>query len=144
MLHLILPIAYEYNPELIIVSTKFYSNINTICGKYLHNIIYRKKKNINYFNYKNIVFLDIQISPIIYGHLIEWLSNLGNGKLMIYEQNVHDNSTYRKECLLECSKALLGKPISKLCTKKLLNLETKKILHNNIKRHIKNWKSLQL
>ncbi|VVC32623.1 Histone deacetylase superfamily,Histone deacetylase domain [Cinara cedri] len=118
MLHLILPIAYEYNPELIIMSTKFDLNMNTISG--------------------------IQITPIIYGHLTQWLSTLANGKLMVCEQKVNSYSIYRKECLLECSKALLGIPISKLCVKKQLNLETKQILHNNIKRHIKNWKSLQL
>ncbi|KAE9544638.1 hypothetical protein AGLY_000180 [Aphis glycines] len=118
MQHLILPIAYEYNPELIIVSSKFYSNINNIHG--------------------------IQITPIMYGHLIQWLSILANGRLILYEQDGHDNSIYRNECLLQCSNALLGKPISKLCIKNLLNLESKDILLNNVKNIGNNWKSLQL
>ncbi|XP_025203106.1 histone deacetylase 6-like [Melanaphis sacchari] len=117
MQHLILPIAYEYNPELIIVSSKFYSNINNING--------------------------IQMTPIMYGYLVQWLSTLANGRLILYEQDVHDNSIYRNECLLQCSKALFGKSISKLCVTNLLNLESKNILLNNIKNHRNNWKSLQ-
>ncbi|XP_022181289.1 histone deacetylase 6-like isoform X3 [Myzus persicae] len=117
MLHLILPIAYEYNPELIIISSKLYSNINNING--------------------------IQMTPIMYGHLIQWLSTLANGRLIVYEQDARDDSMYRKKCLLQCSKALLGKPISKLSLKNLLNFETKDILLNNIKTHRNSWKSLQ-
>ncbi|XP_026812396.1 histone deacetylase 6-like [Rhopalosiphum maidis] len=116
MQHLILPIAYEYNPELIIVSSKFYSN------------------NID----------GIQLTPIMYGYLIQWLSTLANGRLILYEQDAHNNSVYRKKCLLQCSKSLLGKPISKLCVTNLLNLESKNILLNNIKTHRNNWKSLEL
>ncbi|KAL4113721.1 hypothetical protein QTP88_017298 [Uroleucon formosanum] len=118
MQYLILPVAYEYNPELIIVSSKFYSNsINNLNG--------------------------IQMTPIMYGHLIQSLSTLANGRLILYERDAHDNSIYRNKCLLQCSKALLGKPISKLCVTNLLNLESKDILLNNIKNHNNNWKSLQ-
>lgn len=80
----------------------------------------------------------------MYGYLIQWLSILANGRLILYEQDGHDNSIYRNKCLLQCSNALLGKPISKLCVKNLLNLESKDILLNNVKNHRNNWKSLQL
>ncbi|XP_008185547.1 histone deacetylase 6 isoform X1 [Acyrthosiphon pisum] len=117
--HLILPIAYEYNPELIIVSSTFYSNIN------------------NYIN-------GIQMTPIMCGYLIQWLSTLANGRLILYEQDAHDNSIHRNKCLLQCSKALLGEPISQLSVANMLNFESKDILFNNIKIHRNNWKSLQL
>jgi len=83
------------------------------------------------------------MTPIMYGHLIQWLSTLANGRLILYEQHAHDNSMYRNKCLLECTKALIGKPISKLYVKNLLNFETKDILLNNIKNHRNCWKSLQ-
>lgn len=83
------------------------------------------------------------MTPIMCGHLIQSLSTLANGRLILYEQDAHDNSIYRNKCLLQCSKALLGKPISKLCVTNLLNLESKDILLNNIKNHRNNWKSLQ-
>lgn len=83
------------------------------------------------------------MTPIMYGHLIQWLSTLANGRLILYEQDAHDNSTYRNKCLLQCSKALLGKPISKLQVKNLLNADTKDILLHNIKSHRNSWKSLQ-
>lgn len=79
----------------------------------------------------------------MYGHLIQWLNTLANGRLIIFEQGVHDNSIYRKECLLQCSKGLFGKPISKLCVKNLFSLEIKDILHCNTQNYINNWKSLQ-
>lgn len=80
----------------------------------------------------------------MYGHLIQWLSTLANGRLILCEQSVYRNVIYREECLLECFKALLGKPIQKLCLDKLLSFETKNLLRYNIKKHISTWKSLQL
>jgi len=66
------------------------------------------------------------MTPIMYGHLIQWLSTLANGRLIIYELDAHNNSIYyRNKCLFQCSKALLGEPISKLCVTNLLNFEFK-------------------
>jgi len=83
------------------------------------------------------------MTPIMCGYLIQWLSTLANGRLILYEQDAHDNSIYRNKCLLQCSKALLGEPISKLRVANLLNFESKDILLNNLKNHKNNWKSLQ-
>jgi len=83
------------------------------------------------------------MTPTMYGHLIQWLSTLANGRLILYEQDAHDNSIYRNKCLLQCSKALLGKPISKLSVTNLFNFETKDILLNNIKNHRNSWECLQ-
>lgn len=89
--------------------------------------------------------LDINVSPTIYGYLIRWLNTLANGRLILCEQDTNDTSTYRKECLLECSKALLGKQILKLCVKNknISSLETKQYLEYSVKNHINVWKSLQ-
>lgn len=78
----------------------------------------------------------------MYGYLIQWLRTLANGRLVICEQGANNNSVYRFECLLECSKALLGKPTSQLCAKNL-SLESKEYLQYNVKNHIDKWKSLQ-
>lgn len=80
----------------------------------------------------------------MYGHLIQWLSTLANGRLILNEQGANNNSIYRKKCLLECSKALLGNSELKLLTKKHFGLSAKHILRNNIKTHNHTWKSLQL
>jgi len=78
------------------------------------------------------------MTPIMCGYLIQWLSTLANGRLILYEQDTHNNSIYRNKCLLQCSKALLGEPISKLRVANLLNLESKDILLNNIKNYSNN------
>lgn len=74
-----------------------------------------------------------------------WLNTLANGRLILCEQDTNDTSAYRKECLLECSKALLDKPISKLCVenKNISRSETKQYLKYSVKNHIDVWKSLQ-
>lgn len=92
-----------------------------------------------------VQFSGIRIAPVFYGHLVQWLSTLADGKLIIHEQpSSHDNLIYRQECLLQCSKALLDNPIPKLCVKKRFSINTKNILHSNIKNHMNRWKSLQL
>lgn len=83
------------------------------------------------------------MAPIIYGHLIQWLRTLSNRRLILYEQDSTNNSNYRKECLLECSKALLNEPLPKLCVKKQFSKNANNYLNCNIKTHNNTWKSLQ-
>lgn len=85
------------------------------------------------------------MAPVIYGHLVQWLSTLADGKLIVHERpSTHENSIYRQECLLQCSKALLNNPIPKLCVKKRFSIKAKNVLYSNIKNHMNRCKSLQL
>lgn len=85
------------------------------------------------------------MAPVIYGHLVQWLSTLADGKLIVHERpSADDNSIYRQECLLQCSKALLDDPIPKLCVKKRFSVNAKNVLYDNIKNHMNRCKSLQL
>jgi len=93
--------------------------------------------------YKKYICLGIQITPIIYGHLIQWLSTLANGRIIVWEQGAHNNSVYGKEFLLECCKGLLDKSLSKLYMKKHSIFETKEIVCNIIQNHINIWQSLR-
>lgn len=83
------------------------------------------------------------MTPIMYGYLILWLSTLAGGRLILWEQSSDGSSVFRKQCLLECSKALLGQPLSNLKTKNLLNSDIKEILSYNLKMYNNIWKSLQ-
>lgn len=141
MHYLILPIAYEYNPELIIVSTKFCFNFNKTGSVY--NIILCKKKKVICLIIYIIFLLGINITPTIYGNLIHCLSTLANGRLILWNEEAHDSSIFQKECLLECCNALLGKPIKKLNVKNVLSSEIKEIIYSNIKNHCSKWKSMQ-
>jgi len=93
--------------------------------------------------HKKYVCLSIKITSIINGHLIQWLSTMVNGKIILCEQSAHNNSVYGKECLLEYCKGLLDKLLSKLYMKKHSGLEIKEILCNDIQNHINIWQFLR-
>ncbi|XP_050435603.1 polyamine deacetylase HDAC10-like [Adelges cooleyi] len=112
--YVILPIAYEYNPELVIMAVNFGSNES-----------------------------DINITPVMYSHLVNWFSVLADGRLVLLEYvGGQLNSNSRMECLMKCAKALDGKPLDKLCTDRPLGrkaVEIIKFLLNNGK---ENWKCI--
>jgi histone deacetylase 6 len=85
MQNIILPIAYEFNPQLVIVSAGFDAAIGDQLG-------------------------GCKVTPEAYGHFTQWLSTLANGKIiLVLEGGYNVNSISHAMSL--CTKALLGDPL---------------------------------
>jgi histone deacetylase 6 len=85
---IIMPIAYEFNPQLVIVSAGFDAADGDTLGK-------------------------CKVSAEAYGYFTHWLSSLANGKIILALEggyNVHSIS----HSMAMCAKSLLGDPLPKL------------------------------
>lgn len=85
---IIMPIAYEFNPQLVIVSAGFDAADGDTLGK-------------------------CKVSPEAYGYFTHWLSSLANGKIILALEggyNVHSIS----HSMAMCAKSLLGDPLPQL------------------------------
>lgn len=86
----IMPIAYEFNPELVLVSVGFDEVIDQSANHY-------------------------HVTPEAYGYFTHWLSSLANGKIILcFEGGYNVNSISHAMTL--CTKALLGDPLPMLAT----------------------------
>ncbi|XP_008555902.1 histone deacetylase 6 isoform X1 [Microplitis demolitor] len=114
---IIMPIAYQFNPELILVSAGFDACIGDPLGGY-------------------------SVSPVAYGHFTHWLSSLANGRLiLILEGGYNVNSI--SYSMTMCTKALLGDPLAPitrstaaLCTSAITSIK------NVLKTHKRYWPNL--
>lgn len=79
---IIMPIAYEYDPELVIVSAGFDAAIGDPLGHYA-------------------------LTPEIYGHFTHWLSSLANGKIILCLEGGYNVNSISHSMVM-CTKALLG------------------------------------
>lgn len=87
-LRIILPIAYEYNPELVLVSAGFGAVVGDPFG-------------------------ECSVSPEAYAYFTHWLSTLANGKIIICLSRGF-TSNAAPHALALCAKALLGDPLPAL------------------------------
>ncbi|GAB0095288.1 histone deacetylase 6 [Sergentomyia squamirostris] len=85
---IIMPIAYEFNPELILVSAGFDAAIGDPLG-------------------------GCKVSPEAYGHFTHWLSSLANGRVIICLEGGYNVNSI-SYAMTMCSKALLGDPLPHL------------------------------
>nr|XP_046470327.1 histone deacetylase 6 isoform X2 [Neodiprion pinetum] len=81
----IMPIAYQFNPELILVSAGFDACIGDPLG-------------------------GCNVSPEVYGHLTHSLSSLANGRVILSLEGGYNVSSISYASLM-CTKALLGDPL---------------------------------
>ncbi|KZC13630.1 Histone deacetylase 6, partial [Dufourea novaeangliae] len=84
----VMPIAYQYNPELILVSAGFDACIGDPLGGCL-------------------------VSPEMYGHLTSWLSSLANGRLILSLEGGYNINSI-SHAMAICTKTLLGDPLPML------------------------------
>ncbi|XP_018917401.2 histone deacetylase 6 isoform X2 [Bemisia tabaci] len=82
---IVLPIAYQFNPELIIVSAGFDAAIGDPLGGY-------------------------KVTPEAYGHFTHWLSSLANGRVILTLEGGYNVRTI-SYAMTMCTKALLHDPI---------------------------------
>lgn len=85
---IILPVAYEYNPEIVLVSAGFDAGVNDPLGHY-------------------------NLTPEVFGHFIQLLKPLASGRMVLALEGGYNKTTlaYSMVC---CVKTLLGDPLPKL------------------------------
>ncbi|CAG9855463.1 unnamed protein product [Phyllotreta striolata] len=118
-LKLVLPLAYSYNPEFVIVSAGFDAAYFDPLGN----------------GYK--------LTPEIYGHFVQTLKPLACGKLLVaLEGGYHLESTALSMTM--CAKALLGDdlPVPKLSGK--VDPDTRETIQNVLSVHQEKWKVLRV
>lgn len=112
---IIMPIAYEFNPELVLVSVGFDQVIGDSVSHH-------------------------HVTPEAYGYFTHWLSSLANGKIILcFEGGYNVNSI--AHVMIVCTKALLGDPLPMLTTgEKELNASS---IQHVWSVHQTHWKSLK-
>lgn len=85
---IVLPIAYEFDPELVLVSAGFDACIGDPIGHY-------------------------SVSPEAYGYFTHWLSSLANGRIILCLEGGYNVNSI-SHAMAMCSKALLGDPLPML------------------------------
>uniref|UniRef100_A0A1L8DWX0 Protein deacetylase HDAC6 n=1 Tax=Nyssomyia neivai TaxID=330878 RepID=A0A1L8DWX0_9DIPT len=113
---IIMPIAYEFNPELVLVSAGFDAAIGDPLG-------------------------GCKVSPEAYGHFTHWLSSLANGRIIVCLEGGYNVNSI-SYAMTMCSKALLGDPLPPLCNRELSSscVET---IQNVVSVQQKYWKCLK-
>ena len=113
---IILPIAYEYNPELVLVSAGFDAAIGDPIG-------------------------GCQVTPEAFGHFTHWLTSLANGRLILCLEGGYNLNSV-SYAMTMCTKALLGDPLPMLDAGQKLNPSCLDTIRNVLSVHEKYWKSL--
>lgn len=117
--HIILPIAYEFNPELVIVSAGFDAAVGDPLGKY-------------------------KVTPEAYGYFTHWLSALANGRIIVCLEGGYNVNSISYSMTM-CTKALLGDPLPQLQSfgRSSINSSCIETLQNVVSVQKKYWKSLR-
>lgn len=117
---IILPIAYEFDPELVLISAGFDAAIGDPLG-------------------------GCKVTPEAYGYFTQWLSSLANGRLIVCLEGGYNVNSISYAMTL-CTKALLGDPLPMLqlsgryCGPQVACVET---IRNVLTVQEKYWKSLR-
>lgn len=115
---IIMPIAYEYNPELVLVSAGFDAAIGDPLG-------------------------GCKVTPEAYGHFTHWLSSLANGKIVICLEGGYNVNSI-SHAMAMCTKALLGDPLPSIAPQSFrINSSCIETIQNVVNVQQKYWKSLR-
>lgn len=115
---IIMPIAYEFDPELVLVSAGFDAVVGDPLGHY-------------------------NLTPEVYGYFTHWLSALANGKVILCLEGGYNVNSI-SHAMTMCTKALLGDPLPMLhTTKKPPNANCIETLQNVLNTQQAHWKSLK-
>lgn len=120
MQQIVLPIAYEFNPELVLVSAGFDAAVGDPLG-------------------------GCKVSAEGFGLFTHWLSGLANGRIVLCLEGGYNVNSVAYSMTM-CAKALLGDPLPtpSINTHKTVAFEScSKTLRNVITIHSKYWKALQ-
>ncbi|XP_065072844.1 histone deacetylase 6 isoform X1 [Ochlerotatus camptorhynchus] len=117
---IILPVAYEFDPELVLVSAGFDAAIGDPLG-------------------------GCKVTPEAYGFFTHWLSSLANGRVIVCLEGGYNVNSISHAMAL-CTKSLLGDPLPMLQLSSRYNgpnIACVESLRNVLSVHEKFWKSLR-
>lgn len=115
---IIMPIANEFNPELVLVSAGFDAAIGDPLG-------------------------GCKVTPEAYGHFTHWLSSLANGRIIICLEGGYNVNSI-SHAMAMCTKALLGDPLPAIVSQSpRINSSCIETIHNVLNVQQKYWKSLR-
>lgn len=114
---IVMPIAYEFNPELVLVSAGFDAAIADPIGKY-------------------------DVSPEAYGYFTHWLSSLASGRIILCLEGGYNVNSI-SHAMTMCTKALLGDPLPLLHISRKPSASCTETIHNVLSVQQKYWKSLK-
>lgn len=117
---IIMPIAYEFDPELVLISAGFDAAVGDPLG-------------------------GCKVSPEGYGYFTHWLSSLANGRVILCLEGGYNVNSI-SYAMTMCTKALLGDPLPMLQTNpRYSNCDPscKKTLHNVYQTQAHYWKCLK-
>lgn len=120
MQQIVLPIAYEFNPELVLVSAGFDAAIGDPLG-------------------------GCKVTPEAYGLFTHWLSGLANGRVILCLEGGYNVNSIAYSMTM-CTKALLGDPIPTPTIKSTQSVafdSCTETIRNVVSVHSKYWKGLQ-
>ncbi|XP_076621765.1 histone deacetylase 6 isoform X1 [Colletes latitarsis] len=112
----IMPIAYMFNPELILVSAGFDACIGDPLGGCL-------------------------VTPEMYGHLTHWLSSLANGRIILSLEGGYNINSI-SHAMTICTKTLLGDPLPMLESNQIPCASAVNSINNVLKTQKQYWPNL--
>merc|ERR1712098_930793 len=86
--NIILPVGYEFNPDLVLVSAGFDAAVGDPLGGY-------------------------KVTPGMYGYMTHMLSLLAGGRVVVALEGGYNLSSI-SECATQCARALLGDPLPRV------------------------------
>ncbi|XP_031365832.1 histone deacetylase 6 isoform X2 [Apis dorsata] len=113
---IIMPIAYQFNPELILVSAGFDACIGDPLGGCF-------------------------VTPELYGHLTHWLSSLANGRVILSLEGGYNTNSVAHAMAI-CTKSLLGDPLPILESGQIPCASAVHTIHNVLKTQKQYWPNL--
>lgn len=114
---IIMPIAYEFDPELVLVSAGFDACVGDPIGKY-------------------------NVSPEAFGYFTHWLSSLANGKIILCLEGGYNINSI-SHAMAMCAKALLGDPLPMLQNTRKPSASCIETIQNVLSVQQRYWKSLK-
>lgn len=115
---IIMPIAYEYNPELVLVSAGFDAAIGDPLG-------------------------GCKVTPEAYGYFTHWLSSLANGRIILCLEGGYNVNSI-SYAMTMCTKTLLGDPLPALQNINKINNSCCETIQNVLSVQKKYWNSLNM
>lgn len=113
----VLPIAYQFNPQLVLVSAGFDACVNDPLGH-------------------------CKVSPEAYAHMTHWLTSLASGKVVLSLEGGY-NVTSISYALTLCTKALLGDPLPLLTGSNVPCASAVESIKNVMRTQEKYWSCLK-
>jgi len=112
-LQLVIPVARQFNPQLVLVAAGFDAAIGDVLG-------------------------GCRVDPACYGHLTHLLSSLAEGRMAIMLEGGYNVASVSKSVVM-CVKALLGHPLPTMPPFKTLRSSAVQTINETLQAHLPHW-----